>query len=55
MEAAWNEGSEIVTQSEVQSTVNSVALKMKDFLFGLMLAECIVKHTTLVSYSNASS
>ena len=46
LEATLNEASEVAAQSEVKSRINGVTSKMKefDFLFGLMLAECIVKY-----------
>ena len=51
LEATWSEASEVATQSEVKSRINGVASKMKefDFLFGLMLAERILKHTDNLS------
>ena len=51
LEATWNEASEVATQSEIKSRINGVSSKLKefDFLFGLMLAERILKHTDNLS------
>ena len=51
LEATWNETSEVATQSEVKSKINVVSLKVKefDFLFVLMLAESVLKHTDNLS------
>ena len=51
LEVTWNEALEVATQPEIKSRINGVASKMKefDFLFGLMLAEHILKHTDNLS------
>ena len=43
----WEDALLVVRESEVKATINGVATIMKhfDFLFGLMLAERMLKHT----------
>ena len=51
LEATWEEALAVVRESEVKARINGVASIMKtfDFLFGLMLAERILKHTDNLS------
>ena len=46
LQATWEEAIDIVKETEVKARIGGVATKMKefDFLFGLMLAEKILKH-----------
>ena len=47
LNATWHEASDVAKQSEMKARINGVAAKMKefDFLFGLMLAEKLLKHS----------
>lgn len=49
--ATWEEALAVVRESEVKARINGVAAIMKtfDFLFGLILAEKILKHTDNLS------
>ena len=51
LQATWEEAIGVVKDSEVKARIGGVAAKMKefDFLFGLMLAEKILKHTDNLS------
>ena len=51
LHATWEEAVSIVRDSEVKARINGVAAMMKsfNFLFGLMLAERILKHTDKLS------
>ena len=50
-EATWEEAIDVVKESDVKARLNGVAAKMKefDFLFCLLLAERILKHTDNLS------
>ena len=47
LNATWHEASDVVKQFEMKARINGVAAKMKElyFLFGLMLAEKLLKHS----------
>ena len=49
--STWDEAIDVVKESEVKGRIGGAASKMKqfDFLFGLMLAERILKHTDNLS------
>ena len=51
LEATWEEAVSVVRESDVKARINGVSSVMKtfDFLFGLMLAERILKHTDNLS------
>jgi len=51
LDATWDEAFDVATQSDVKARINGVKAKMKDFdfLFGIMLAERILKHTDNLS------
>ena len=51
LEATWEEALTVVRESEVKARINGVAAVMNSFkfLFGLMLAERILKHTDNLS------
>ena len=51
LEATWEEALAVARESEVKARINGVAAVMKTFgfLFGLMLAERILKHTDNLS------
>ena len=51
LEATWEEAVTVVRESEVKARINGVAAIMRtfDFLYGLMLAENILKHTDNLS------
>lgn len=47
LQATWEEAIDVVKDTKVTARIGEVASKMKefDFLFGIMLAERILKHT----------
>ena len=49
----WKEAVDVVNQSDVKARINGVAFKMMEFkfLFCLMLAECLLKHSDNLSRS----
>ena len=51
LDATWIESLQVVKESEVKARINGVMSKMKEFnfLFGLMLAERILKHSDNLS------
>ena len=51
MEATWEEAVDVVKESDIKARINGVAAKMNDFdfLFCLLLAERILKHTDNLS------
>ena len=51
LNATWHEASDVAKQSEMKARINGVATKMKEFnfLFGLMLAEKLIKHSDHIS------
>ena len=51
LQTTWEEALDVVKDTEVKARITGVAAKMKefDFLFGLMLAEKILKHTDNLS------
>ena len=57
LEATWEEVLAVVHESEVKARINGVAAIMKtfDFLFGLILAERILKHTDNLSTTMRTS